>query len=124
MKVKLSQLTEVKSFRKKEVKNSAIGWRRMIIRKRQEKRWGTIFTCLNSRAIHIELASSLSTDSAIMAIKKEVSWKNRCIEEDTIVITRQTFEVLRLQRSLLELDCDRLNCEFAEADIKWKFKTP
>jgi hypothetical protein len=70
MKVKLSQLTEVKSFRKKEVKNSAIGWRRMIIRKRQEKRWGTIFTCLNSRAIHIELASSFSTDSAIMAIKR------------------------------------------------------
>jgi hypothetical protein len=30
----------------------------------------TIFTCLNSRAIHIELPASLSTDSAIMAKRR------------------------------------------------------
>lgn len=40
------------------------------IGRRQEKRWGALFTCLNSRAIHIELAASLSTDSAIMAIRR------------------------------------------------------
>jgi hypothetical protein len=40
------------------------------IGKRQEKRWCAIFTCLNSQTIHIELAASLSTDSAIMAVRR------------------------------------------------------
>jgi hypothetical protein len=36
------------------------------IQKRQEKRYGAMFTCLNNR----ELASSLSIDSAILAIRR------------------------------------------------------
>jgi hypothetical protein len=40
------------------------------IERQQEKRWGEIFTCLNSRPVHIELAASLSTDSVIMAIRR------------------------------------------------------
>ena len=40
------------------------------IGRRREKRWGVLFTCMTVRAIHIELAHSLSTDSAIMAIQR------------------------------------------------------
>ena len=40
------------------------------IGRRREKRWGVLFTCLTTIAIYIELASSLNTSSAIMAIQR------------------------------------------------------
>jgi hypothetical protein len=40
------------------------------IGRRQEKKGVAIYTCLNRRAIHIEVAWSLSTDSAIMASRR------------------------------------------------------
>ncbi|XP_044314311.1 uncharacterized protein LOC123037477 [Drosophila rhopaloa] len=39
---------------------------------RREKRWVALFTCLTTRAIHLELAHDLSTDSCIIAIRNFV----------------------------------------------------
>lgn len=37
------------------------------------KRWGVIFTCLVTRAIHLDIAHSLNTDSCIMAIRRFIA---------------------------------------------------
>ncbi|KAJ0176915.1 hypothetical protein K1T71_007287 [Dendrolimus kikuchii] len=42
----------------------------VTIGRRKEKRWGMLFTCMVTRAIHMELIASLSTDSAIMALRR------------------------------------------------------
>nr|XP_049461184.1 uncharacterized protein LOC125906437 isoform X2 [Anopheles coluzzii] len=39
------------------------------IGRRVEKRWGAIFTCMTTRAIHLEIAKDLSTNSFIMCLK-------------------------------------------------------
>ncbi len=41
--------------------------------RRMLKRYGVLFTCLNSRAIHIEVADSLSTDSYLNALRRFIS---------------------------------------------------
>lgn len=47
------------------------------IGRRREKRWGVPFTCLTTRAIHLELASPLTAGSAILALQR-LSARRRC----------------------------------------------
>lgn len=41
--------------------------------RRELKRYGVLFTCLASRAIHLEVADSLSTDSFLNAYRRFVA---------------------------------------------------
>ncbi|XP_058128695.1 uncharacterized protein LOC131292964 [Anopheles ziemanni] len=45
----------------------------VAVGRRREKRWGVLFTCMTVRAVHIELAHSLSTESCLMAIRRFVA---------------------------------------------------
>ena len=42
----------------------------LTVRRRHEKRYGVLFTCMTTHAVHLEIAASLTTDSAILAIRR------------------------------------------------------
>ncbi|XP_043478271.1 uncharacterized protein LOC122508789 [Leptopilina heterotoma] len=42
----------------------------VTIGRRREKRYGVLFTCLTVRAVHVEIAASLDTDSMLMALRR------------------------------------------------------
>lgn len=53
--------------------------------RRREKRWGALYTCLTTRAVHLELVSSLSTDSALMALRRMAArrgWPSRMYSDN------------------------------------------
>ncbi|XP_062713378.1 uncharacterized protein LOC134290293 [Aedes albopictus] len=52
----------------------------VVIGRRSEKRWVSLFTCLTTRAIHLEVARSLSTASCLMAIRRFVCRRGFPIE--------------------------------------------
>ncbi|KAK3544494.1 hypothetical protein QTP86_013150 [Hemibagrus guttatus] len=43
------------------------------IGRQTEKRWGILFKCLTTRAVHLDLLSSMSTDSFLMALRRFVA---------------------------------------------------
>ncbi|KAL0153282.1 hypothetical protein M9458_051409 [Cirrhinus mrigala] len=43
------------------------------IGRRTEKRWGILFKCLTTRAIHLDLLPSMSTDSFLMALRRFIA---------------------------------------------------
>ena len=45
--------------------------------RRTKKRYGVLFTCMTTRAVHIEIAHSLETDACIMAMQRMVSRRGR-----------------------------------------------
>jgi hypothetical protein len=45
----------------------------VVIFRLKVKRYGVIFTCLNTRAVHLKVAPSLTADSFIMAFRRFIS---------------------------------------------------
>ena len=85
-------------------------------RRSQVKRWGLLFTCLSSRAIHIETINTLTTDSFINAFRRFVCRRGkvrelRCDRGTNFIGGRNVLEQVDLdhqmiQQELLQHDCD------------------
>ncbi len=88
------------------------------------KRYGVIFTCLTSRAIHLEISSSLDTDSCINAIQRFICRRGpvNSIKSDqgTNFISSQR----ELSESLKSLNYDKIHDMLAMEGVKWEFNPP
>ncbi|XP_055622897.1 uncharacterized protein LOC129766397 [Toxorhynchites rutilus septentrionalis] len=96
----------------------------VTVGRRMEKRYGVLITCLTTRAIHIELASSLSTDSCIMALRNCFSRRGTPVQ---IISDRGTNFVgasKELKAALAQVEINKLMKEFTTASTSWIFNPP
>ena len=77
----------------------------------ERKRWGAMFVCMVSRAIHIEVVTSLTTDSFINAYRRFISRRGpirqlRCDRGTNFVGAKNELDAERIRQKLLADDCD------------------
>ncbi|XP_057291781.1 uncharacterized protein LOC130614338 [Hydractinia symbiolongicarpus] len=88
------------------------------------KRYGVLFTCMTSRAVHIELAGDLSTDSFILALRRFISRRGN---PKTITSDNGTNFVgpdRELRELVTNLNETKLQKELTKNSIEWKFNPP
>ena len=92
----------------------------------QEKRYGVIFTCLASRAVHLEVAASLSTDSFMCALRRFIARRGEVKKIRTDRGTNFIGARRELKEAVEELDkSDSLIQEaLLHKKIEWTLNTP
>ena len=92
--------------------------------RKEVKRYGALFTCLASRAVHIETANSLETDSFINAMRRFISRRGqiKVIRCDNGTNFRGAEKELR--DAIQEMDQKRIESYLLQQNIQWKFNPP
>ena len=88
--------------------------------RKELKRYGVIFTCMASRALHIETDNSLDTDSCVHAIR-------RCIaRRDPIrqIRTDNGTNFVSANKELNKIDHDKIRNSLLVEQIDWVFNPP
>nr|XP_054772241.1 uncharacterized protein LOC129280217 [Lytechinus pictus] len=88
------------------------------------KRYGVIFTCLAIRAVHIEMASSLDTDSCIDAIRRFIARRGNVREIRSDNGTNLVGAERELRREIEGWNQAKLDEELLQRNIKWSFNPP
>jgi hypothetical protein len=94
------------------------------IGRRQEKRYGVLFTCLTIRAIHIDVVSDLTTTSALMALRRFIARRGcpKTIWSDNATTFRGADR--ELQKAVRAIDKDELVRYGSMRRIEWRFIPP
>ena len=91
---------------------------------REEKRYGCIFTCLSTRAVHLEVSHSLDTDSLIMCLRRMMARRGhpRVIYSDNGTAMRGAERELR--GCLRRWNQSRIASAMLQENVEWRFSPP
>ncbi|XP_036317497.1 uncharacterized protein LOC118732476 [Rhagoletis pomonella] len=94
----------------------------VTVGRHREKRWGVIFTCLTLRAVHLEVAFSLDTNSCIMCLRNFIARRGtpKEIFSDNGTNFKATAKLIR--EELKNVSFAALQKKFD--GIKWRFNPP
>ena len=88
------------------------------------KRYGCLFTCLATRAIHIEIAHSMTTDSFLGALQRFISRRGKPDVLHSDNGTNFTSANKELKQSLQALEQLKIYDNLRQKGIEWKFNPP
>ena len=94
------------------------------VKRSTEKRWGFLFTCLTTRAVHFEVVPSMDTSSCVMGIERFVSRRGNpsVIWSDNgtnFVATEK-----ELLQNVLNWNQQAITESMVKKGINWKFNPP
>ncbi|XP_055623396.1 uncharacterized protein LOC129766823 [Toxorhynchites rutilus septentrionalis] len=96
----------------------------VLIGRRTEKRWGVLLTCLTIRAIHLELANSLSTSSCIMALRNFIARRGKPAVFYSDSGTNFVGANRELNEAMTAINHNMLMQEFVTTETTWSFNPP
>ncbi|XP_068735334.1 uncharacterized protein [Montipora capricornis] len=92
--------------------------------RKQEKRYGCIFTCLVTRAVHLEVAKSLETDSFINALRRFIARRGPPSDIYSDNGTNFVGGDREFKQSLEEWNQSQISGYLSQKDIQWHFNPP
>ena len=87
-------------------------------------RYGWLFTCLASRAVHIETANSLKTDSFIQALRRFIARHGPVREIRSDNGTNFVGAKAELQQAVEEMDNEQIRSRLHQEGTDWIFNPP
>ena len=97
----------------------------MIKEGRKElERYGCLFTCLPSRAVHIETANSLETDSFIQALRRFIARRGPVREIRSDNGSNFVGATNELRQAIDEMDNDLIGSKLRQEGADWIFNPP
>lgn len=88
------------------------------------KRYGVIFTCLAIRAVHIEVAASLDTDSFINALRRFIARRGQVQELRSDNGTNFVGTERELKRAIEEWNQEKISDMLSLKGVQWIFNPP
>jgi hypothetical protein len=89
-----------------------------------EKVWGVIFTCFTTRAVHLELADSLSSDCFINVFRRFVGRRGEVSEVWSDNGTNFVGGERELYKEISKLKKSDIEDQLAAKQVKWHFNPP
>lgn len=96
----------------------------VTVGRRTEKRYGCIFSCMASRAIHLELAHSLSTDSFIQAFRRFLCRRGNVQSVTSDNGTNLVSANKELKEAVSDWNENALDLFMKQNSILWNFNAP
>lgn len=96
----------------------------VVIGRRVEKRWVLIATCFSTRAIHLEIVYSLSSDSCLMVVRRFVADRGHPATIYSDNGTNLDAAEKELNEGMKNLNSKLVTDEMIDRRINWKFSPP
>ena len=92
--------------------------------RKREKRHGVLLTCLTTRAVHLEIAHSLDTDSCSMAVRRMMARRGKAANVWSDNGTNFVGSERELREALKHLDNERIVDQLSNERVQWHFNPP